>query len=156
MEIGYELFLDKEKLKSRFIVADIFVENSDLKQLDGQIDIIHASSFYHLFDWDDQIKAIKRTMQLLKPQSGSMIVGRQAGNINPGRYSRPGKLGSRYRHDVASWQNLWKQVGEESGTEWDVSARLEVEEYFAGDEGKLYGDWNPETTRRLVFAARRV
>jgi SAM-dependent methyltransferase len=65
-EIGYDLFLDKSSLKTKFIEADIFDAESNLKELDGKLDIVHAASFLHLFDWDGQIKAAKRLIELLK------------------------------------------------------------------------------------------
>ena len=67
---GYHLFLDKETLKTCFFEADIFNAESELKQLDGKIDVVNAASFFHLFDWDGQVKAAKRVVQLLKPVSG--------------------------------------------------------------------------------------
>src|SRR5207253_3242808 len=60
MDIGYELFLDKSTSKITFIAADILNPDSDLKQLNGQIDIIHAASFLHLFDWDECVQACRQ------------------------------------------------------------------------------------------------
>jgi SAM-dependent methyltransferase len=50
IDLGYNMLRDKESLKSRFVIADIFGPNSDLKLVNGSIDIIHAWAFFHLFD----------------------------------------------------------------------------------------------------------
>jgi hypothetical protein len=49
MNIGYDLFLDKDTLGTTFIAADIFDESekSGLKVLEGTVDIIHAAFFFH-------------------------------------------------------------------------------------------------------------
>ncbi len=52
IELGYELFRDKETLKTKFIAANVFDTDSSLKDLEGTIDIVGASSFFHLFNWE--------------------------------------------------------------------------------------------------------
>jgi SAM-dependent methyltransferase len=165
LDVGYELFKDRETLKSTLLAADIFDENSEtLKDLEGKMDIVHAGSFFYLFEWDQQVLAARRCVSLLRAQPGSILVGKQAGDVNAGQKSRPGKLGSRYRHNAESWKKLWEQVAKETGTEWDIAVReLEDKEYFREMTGgmdlsklKSYGDWNPETTRRVEFLFRRI
>jgi hypothetical protein len=152
--VGYRLFNDKTKLKSRLMAADIFDPNSKLRQLDGQMDIIHAGSFYHLFSWDQQVQAVKRTVEHLKQCPGSMVVGRHAGDTEPGEKARPGKLGSRYRHNAETWAELWRQVGRETGTTWQVKVDELADESYFRDSAVTYSDWKPETTRRLQFVMR--
>ncbi len=150
MELGYDLFRDKDKLKSQFIAAGIFDEDSDLKLLDGKIDIIHTGSFFHLFTWDEQVQIAKRVVRLLKPKPNSMVIGRQFGNVKPGEYPRRSGKGTRYRHDVASWERMWEQVGNETGTKWKVEASL-VEMKQKEDFKHLYDNG----ARRLRFLVRR-
>lgn len=50
-DLGYDLFFDKEHLSSEFLIADIFGKDSALENLDGKIDIVYASNFFHLFGW---------------------------------------------------------------------------------------------------------
>jgi len=159
MDVGFDLFEDRSKIDTHFIAADIFDPESDLKQLDGgKVDIVHTGSFFHLFSWDDQVKAAKRVVGMLKketPGLGSLVVGRHAGDRVAGEKSRPGKLGSRYRHNAASWERLWAQVGEETGTQWIMhTEELVDEKYFR--EGTQYSDWNPENTIRIQFVMRMV
>jgi len=152
MELGYDLFLDKDKLTSQFIAADVFDPESDLKQLEGKIDIIQSSSFFHLFTWDQQVELGKIVVKLLKPQPGSMIFGRQVGNKTPAEYPRRQGEGTRYRHDAASWNKLWMQIGEETGTKWHVEAELQPPNLLMVTEFK---DLHPEGTGLLKSTVRR-
>ncbi|OCL02466.1 hypothetical protein AOQ84DRAFT_327380 [Glonium stellatum] len=155
MELGYDLFLDRETLKTKFIAGDIFDPDSPIKQLDGKIDIINASSFLHLFSWDQQVKASKVLVSLLKPQAGGLIIGRQMGDVEakecPVR-SRPEI--TRFRHNGESFKRMWKLVGDETGTDWQVDVRL-----TDTDLTRLIGtpvDWLPAGARAMSFTIRRL
>ncbi|MCJ1298531.1 hypothetical protein MMC08_001321 [Hypocenomyce scalaris] len=155
INLGYDLFLDKETLKTTFLTADIFDPESALKQLDGQIDIVYTGSFFHLFVWDDQVKVAKRVARLLKPRKGSLVLGRQVGTVKPGEYPhRTNPTGVMWRHDGASFASMWKEVGEATGTKWDVNATLDERSGFAG---KTQGsEWSNPNMRRLRFEVQRV
>ena len=120
IDLGYELFRDKETLKSRFFEGDIFDADSALKEMHGIVDIICASSFFHLFNWDEQKQAAVQTAKLMKPQAGSLLIGRQVGSSEPGEKGRSGGKGTRYRHDLETWRKMWKEVGDEVGVEFQV------------------------------------
>jgi hypothetical protein len=128
VNIGYDLFRDEEKLPRSHLIApaDIFDQSSRLKQFDGKADIIHANSVFHLFSWDDQMKAAKRVVQLMRPQKGSLILGSQIAHKDPGEVeSRPGRRSSTmYRHDEKSWERFWETVGEEVGLSFRVKSSL--------------------------------
>ena len=124
IDVGYELFKDKETLKSRFIAADIFDSKSALQELEGKIDIVDASSFFHLFNWDDQKQIAHSVVKLMRPQKNSLLVGRQAGHVKPGEYARMNGQGTRWRHDIESWQRLWTEVGEEMGVKFEVDGSM--------------------------------
>ncbi|KAF2867678.1 hypothetical protein BDV95DRAFT_172554 [Massariosphaeria phaeospora] len=148
MEIGYDLFLDKATLKTTFMAADVFEKDSELNRLDGEIDIVHAASFFHLFGWEGQLQAAKRMVSLVKPKPGSLIVGRHIGNINPGEEA------SKFMHDADSFALLWKQVGEETATSWEVDARLgdkDLAEKTGSGANSV-----PEDTRWLSYTVRRL
>lgn len=51
LELGYELFRDRDWMKEGiFVAGDMLQENdANLDVLTGKIDIIYASSFFHLF-----------------------------------------------------------------------------------------------------------
>ncbi|KAH8693712.1 hypothetical protein BGW36DRAFT_301111 [Talaromyces proteolyticus] len=151
MNLGYDLFLDKDRFKARFIAADIFDDNSDLvKELTGQIDIIYAGSFLHLFGKEDSFKVAKRLVSLLKDKPNALILGRQVGNIDPGEQREVAGEKSIFRHNEASWIEFWHQVGEETGVKWKVEASLVSG--LAESTWKWHKDKN---VRLLKFAVRR-
>ena len=122
VELGYDLFRDRETLQTKFIPGDIFDENSALKELDGKVDLVGASAFFHLFDLERQKIVARRVAKLMKPQENSLIVGIQVGNLVPGDVpSRT--FGSRYQHNLDSWRKLWAEVGEEIGVKFEVDGR---------------------------------
>jgi len=152
MELGYDLFLDRDKLEAKFIAADIFDEDSDLKLLDGQINIIHTGSFFHLFTWNEQVQIAKRVIRLLKPQPNSMVIGRQIGNLAPGEYLRRNGKGTRYRHNEDTWKRMWEEVGNATGTKWKVEAGLVDNDIRMVEDFRFL---QPKGTRRLRFIVRR-
>lgn len=113
--IGYDIFLDKSTLKSKFIEADVFDAGSGLKELDGKLNIVHAASFFHLFDWDGQVAVAKRIGQLLKDEPGVMVFGRQGGMPEAGTIDHIQNGKSSYWHNPESWAKMWKQAGDETG-----------------------------------------
>jgi SAM-dependent methyltransferase len=147
-DIGYDLFLDKESLSTKFIAADVFDTDSGLKELDGRLDLVHTASFFHLFDWDGQVKAAKRVVELLRAEPEVMIFGRQGGMPQAGALPN---LDS-YWHNSESWAKLWKQVGEETGTEWKVESFLGEEDLTKRMNAKIV----PAGTRFLTFNIRRL
>jgi hypothetical protein len=131
MSLGYELFKDKDRLQTTFITADVFDDSSPLIGLAGQINIIYTGAFFHLFNLEDQEKIAIRIIQLLVPQTGSMIIGQQSGSEIPGHYSRAGDTGGpkHFRHNPQSWKELWDRVGKKTGSRWSVEADLRFPEF---------------------------
>ena len=153
MELGYKLFLDREKFHAKLVAGDVFKPNAELDQLNGQIDIIQASSFFHLFDYDEQKTVAKRCIVLLKPQKDSLICGRQVGNVNAGDFQhRTRPHGKMFRHNPESWKSLWKEVGEETGTQWDV--QVSQQPWTNTDE--KYSAYQDPGMMRLSFSLRRL
>ncbi|GKZ25563.1 hypothetical protein AbraIFM66951_001335 [Aspergillus brasiliensis] len=150
IELGYDLFADRDTLACEFITGDIFDDRSELLQrLSGKVDMINAASFFHLFDWDTQVKLAKRVITLLKPKPGSIVVGRHVGDYNPGELEAS-ELGSKiWRHDLGSWRRLWEQVGRETGSEWIVDVTAEE---WKGIKKVAH---NGETTFKMKFVVRR-
>ena len=132
ISLGYDLFLDKDKLKSKFITANIFDPDSALmKQLANKVDIVHTSAFFHLFNLEDQLQIAKRVINLVRPRPGSLVIGRQVGNINPSSIARRSGSGTRYRHNDASWIKMWEQASQETGTSWKIEATLLDSSHFS-------------------------
>jgi SAM-dependent methyltransferase len=146
MELGYKLFKDHDKLRSKFLVADIFDPSSPLKDLQGQVDMIYTGHFFHLWGLEHQKIAAKTVASLLQPQAGSMILGRQMGAVEP--HEKESATGTMFRHNVETWKALWNEIGEELGVTFKVDARL-------GDLGNGHfvagGD-----SKCLYFSIRRL
>jgi hypothetical protein len=142
----------------------VFAPNEHLTSLQGTISIVYTGSFFHLFDYAPQVEIAKLIVRLLKPEKGSMLLGRQVGNITSGVYSRPGYRGeiSRFRHNEHSWKEMWEKVGEETGTRWDVQVQLDefrfgAETSSSSDaEKKLAVERREPGTRRLRFVVTRL
>jgi len=124
-DLGYKLFRDKEILKSQFIVADIFEPSSALSSLYGKMDIIYAGSFLHLFGWAEQVEICKQIVKLLKDKKGSMLLGRQVGNLDAGEiFHRSNEGGTMFRHNGESFKKMWDEVGELTKTKWRVETEM--------------------------------
>lgn len=130
LELGYELFRDRNTLKSTFIAADIFQTdppNPLMAQLEGKVDIINASSFFHLFSLEQQKTVARAVVRLLRPRKDSLLVGRQkAAAVAGATKPRPGapRLADRYWHSEESWKDFWRAIGEEVGVEFEVRVRM--------------------------------
>lgn len=124
VELGFELFKDKATMQSQFIVMDLLATPSVPAQLQGKVDFIFASSFFHLFGWDDQLTLSRRAVEMLKPEAGSMIFGHQLGCVEAEEKAVPDvPSGKVYFHDPESFRKFWRIVGEETGTEWKVQVK---------------------------------
>lgn len=152
MELGYELFLDRQTLRSRFVVADIFKGASqeggwaDLER--RGIDVLHCSAFFHLFSLGDQVAAAKQIARLVK--TGGVIVGRQVGSVKPGNVPAI-KVGSfSYRHNVGTFDTLWREAGEATGTQWRVEGTMDMVGI------KPDSPVEDENSRRLLFTITRI
>ena len=153
MDLGYELFLDRETLKSKFIVADVFKGESQggpwTELMASGVDVIHCSAFFHLFPLEEQLVAAKTIAKLVK--KNGMIVGRQSGSIQPGEVAaiKPGSTS--FRHDVTTLTEMWKKVGAETGTKWKVDGSLDE----VGIKTTKKNTVEDENSRRLLFTIIR-
>jgi SAM-dependent methyltransferase len=146
IELGYKLFRDRDRLQARFLVADIFDSNTALTDLSGHIDMIYAGSFFHLWGLEDQIKVSKAVVALLRPEPGSMILGRQIGATEA--LEKTSATGTMYRHNVESFKKMWKEIGDDLGITFTVEAKLKTLR-----DNHLY--FHTDDTRRLWFTIRR-
>ena len=188
VDIGYDLFQDRDTLKSKFVIADMMADYAQdtttqmsgepladssgfssstqetqntsiipFSELNGQISIIGANSFFHLANWCEQLQMAKNTVRLLAPIPGSLILGRQVGSLIPGEYNsiNEDSQAKRYAHNVESFCRFWDQVACEvgNGCKFRVEAHLDEEELGVNrNQGQ---SWSEPNIRRLVFAVWR-
>ena len=163
LELGYDLFADRDSCKAHFFAVDVLRDLGDadegrectLAKLKGEIDFVYAASFFHLFSWDDQVRITKWVVQVLRPRKGSMVFGRQTGIVRGQETERrvrkekdEGK-GPIWRHDVESWKRLWDLVGEATGSKWEVWAELY-------DSPHTLQHWSGEGVRMLRYEVTRL
>ncbi|KAK0644352.1 hypothetical protein B0T16DRAFT_333808 [Cercophora newfieldiana] len=159
IDVGYDLFKDRDRLQTTFIAADVFDDKSPLVALAGQVDIIYTGAFFHLFGIEEQEKVAARVVQLLAPKPGSMVIGRQSGHEEAGEFGRAGDKSGRkhFRHNPQSWKALWDRVGERTGSKWSVEADLKMREYTLAElEGKSEAIRRKMTGMGLRFVVRRL
>ena len=148
-QLGFELFRDREKMCAEFIHADIFEPGSGLGRLSGQMDIVIVGQFLHLFDWAQQVLAMRKIVELSR--SGSVLVGYQRGQVRAQAVTRP--WGQMFLHDVESFRRIWCQVEAETGSRWDLEAEMVDLREWGMEEEDL--EWMPPGQRGINFVGTR-
>jgi len=152
VDLGYRLFLDRDTFGAKLLVANIFDDQGPLiEELGSQMSIVHIGLFLHLFNWEEQRKICEQIVKLLKPERGVLVLGQQLGSTEP-KDVPFGENKKVFRHDVKSFEKLWKEVGERTSSEWSVKANLDG----GLGSGEKKRTWDDDYTRRLVFEVERV
>ncbi|KAI9059640.1 hypothetical protein FKP32DRAFT_1129713 [Trametes sanguinea] len=117
---------------------------TSLNPLRGRVSIIHASSFFHLFDEEKQAHIARALGALLSPEPGSMILGMHGANSQKGldsiTYGVDGKATFHlFSHSPESWTDLWDGLVFKKGTV-KVEASL-MERAGMGDRKFLFLHW---------------
>ncbi|KAF3904411.1 hypothetical protein ABW21_db0204771 [Orbilia brochopaga] len=151
LDLGYELWRDRETLEVQFLEADIFdaSENAPLKPYQGSFDFVHVGMMLHLFTWEMQIKLMERCIIFLKPQKGSMIVGQAVGLVEGGEVALAGAATASFRHSADTFKKLMKEVQEKTGIEFEVKA--DIDEDWRLPTGHPSFD---SMMRRLIFEVK--
>ena len=74
-------------MKAYFVQTDVLDSTSDLERFNGSIDIIIACQFFHLFDREKQVAAMKRVVKLSRP--GAQVIGYQQAQEKAQEMLRP-------------------------------------------------------------------
>jgi SAM-dependent methyltransferase len=153
IDLGYDLFRDRDKIKSQFVVANMLDENNDeLDSLAGSFDTIHVGMVIQLFNRDEQMKFLAKVFKLGKEEPGVLIVGHFLGHTDAAE-DVPGKFGqANMRHNLESWFKLWNEVCEKTGTRWRLETTIDTLVGF----GPRHSTWRDPKWRRLVFEAERA
>ncbi|KAI1317382.1 hypothetical protein F5Y16DRAFT_152903 [Xylariaceae sp. FL0255] len=119
LDFGYDLFCDRGKTKATYLSGDMLKDpDSKFEGLNGIIDIIYASAFFHLFERQDQIRTAKRMIGFLNPNNPDVIIFGQNGGPKVSGWEK-------YVLDERSWTEMWNEVGKETGTSWRTEMNLE-------------------------------
>ncbi|KAG6861458.1 hypothetical protein C0995_016549 [Termitomyces sp. Mi166 len=87
-----------------------------LTPLQGHVSVIHASSFFHLFNEGRQHELAQRLATLLSPIPGSMLFGSHIGKPEKGIVQGAAGEPSLFSHSPESWRDLWDGQVFEKGT----------------------------------------
>ncbi|KAL8898829.1 MAG: hypothetical protein Q9207_006507 [Kuettlingeria erythrocarpa] len=179
IDLSYDLFKDRATLKSRFVVEDMFHANAEgnghlneespagegkppsasstphLASLENRMSVIAANSIFHLYNYSDQLRLAKRVVQLLSPERGSLILGRQVGSAQPGEYTAVNNQGTRYAHDIASFRKFWDQVAKDIGNDCRFRVEAILDEEELGENKSQGQNWSEPNIRRLRFGVWR-
>ena len=115
------------------------------------MDLVQASQFLHLFDWEGQLAACMQiVVGLSKP--GTLLVGFQQGRKQARAYIRP--WGMMFYHNQDSFLQLWDLVQQRTDTHWtvDVSA-ITLQDWGMQDEDL---EWMPQDRMGINFVITRV
>ena len=101
-----------------------------LTPLHGRLSIIHASSFFHLFDEAGQRDLAHRLASLLSPEPGSLILGQHGATPYPNtHFETTDPSGTKHQmfcHSPESWKVLWEEVFGGGGPEGKVKVEAEL------------------------------
>ncbi|OQE36816.1 hypothetical protein PENCOP_c011G02681 [Penicillium coprophilum] len=151
--LGYHLFRDEGRMKATFINADFqkaeVAEDDCFSALRGKVDLVLASQFLHLFDWEGQIGASKKIVGLSKP--GTIIAGFQQGRKQARAYMRP--WGMMFYHNRESFLQMWDLVQQQTETQWTIDvSEVRLQDWGMQDEDL---EWMPEDRMGINFVITR-
>lgn len=130
-QYGHKLFKDNpDTFPVTFVQGDIFkltdiissmdkndaslTDTSSLLPFKDRVSTIHAGSFFHVFNLDQQRELARRCVSLLTREKGSIIFGEQMGTLEP-RHLRHDAL---YAHSPESWECGWREVFSETAIKY--------------------------------------
>lgn len=133
-----------------------FAESELCHMLAEKVDVIFASSLFHLWDYNTRFLATTRLVRMCRDKPGVMITGRQVGSLLGGHYKFHG-FGSdvfHYRHNVETFKGFWKDIEEATQTHWRI-----VADFFDKDaigEAKNVHPGFDDNTKVLCWSDTRV
>jgi len=153
IDLGYELFRDKEKLVSKMyqanILDDLTVE--PWPQLEGKFDVVNFSMVLHVFTREEQLVMFQRGIEVLKAgELGTTILGMACGADEASVEEWHGK--GVMIHNPETFSKLIEEVGDMTGTKWKVE--VELDNYISMWDPKYR--WIGPRMRRLVWELTRV
>ncbi|KXG52194.1 uncharacterized protein PGRI_084780 [Penicillium griseofulvum] len=150
--LGYHLFRDEGRMQATFIHADFqeisIQEDSRFTALRG-VDLVLASQFLHLFDWEGQIAASTKIVGLSKP--GTIVAGFQQGRERARAYIRP--WGMMFYHNRESFLHMWDIVQQGTGTRWTIDVSVVALQDWGMQNEDL--EWMPEDRMGINFVIKR-
>ncbi|KAL8953259.1 MAG: hypothetical protein Q9222_000864 [Ikaeria aurantiellina] len=126
--IAEDLFKDSRKLDASFAGADLLNADEKLwRELEGKIDIVHASSLFHLFGLERQRQIAHLISRIVKPVPGSLVVGLQlAAKEKAEHIPIVNDQEPSFCHSLESMQLMWDDAAQDIGSNTDKTLRWQV------------------------------
>ncbi|KAK8112943.1 hypothetical protein PG984_013469 [Apiospora sp. TS-2023a] len=165
LQLGYELFADRDRLEAAFVPGDVFAEDF-LGDYRGKVDIVYLGSFLHLFSEPQQRAVVRQLRRLLRPCAGSMVFGRNLGAGKGGPFRMESIGWDLYRHDPETIANLFQSScdevdgsnssagGNKSKVRWEVTSSLS--RYSSANWDNDRRGWQGDETKQMMFTATRL
>lgn len=150
IELGYELFRDRDSLASRFYAASIF-DDDFLAEWRGRVDVIYVGAFLHLFDFDSQVRVMAQLVRLLRKSPGSLVFGRNIAATKGGDFRMESFDWDLFRHSPDTMRALWDRAPE---GQWGVQADLMP--YRSEGWDSRHRGWEGDETKEMKFVVRRL
>ncbi|KAK4446670.1 methyltransferase [Podospora aff. communis PSN243] len=153
IDVGFDLFRDRDKLGSQFHRANVLddVSVAPWPRLKGKFDIVNSSMVLHAFTWEESVEFFVRSIQMLKPDAmGTTVMGFATGSEAEEVWGIEGRLIP--SHNGESFRRLVAEVEEKTGTRWEV--RVELDAYLSVYNPR-YSYLKP-TARRILWEMTRV
>ncbi|KAK7959768.1 Methyltransferase [Apiospora aurea] len=166
LQLGYELFADRDRFEATFVPADVFAEDF-LAEYRGKVDIVYLGSFLHLFSEPQQRVVVRQLRRLLRPRAGSMVFGRNLGAGKGGPFRMESIGWDLYRHDPNTIADLFQSSYDEAETidpyangggeakaQWEVTSSLG--RYGSANWDDDRRGWQGDETKQMMFTAIRL
>jgi hypothetical protein len=121
-----------------------------LNPLQGHVSAIYASSFFHLFPEDAQVRLGRALAGLLSPQPGSIIFGIHLGLPESGFLEDPLIPRRLFCHSPQSWSELWDGEVFPKGSVKVLAFVMEV------PKDGVYPEADSSSIRLLVWSVTRL
>lgn len=151
IDLGYELFRDREMLKTTFYVQDFF-DDAFLPDLHGKVDMLFLGNILHLFGFEKQKVIMAQLMKVLRKRKGPVVFGVHLGAADGGIFRNEVCDWDLYHHSQRTIEELF--AVDEDG-KWAVESQLHgyaVKGWERNAEPSQGGDEN----KLMRFVARRM
>ncbi|KAI0149576.1 hypothetical protein GGR57DRAFT_504753 [Xylariaceae sp. FL1272] len=153
IDLGYELFRDRDILPSEMYQANVLDELTvaPWPKLQGRFDVVNFSFVLHCFSRDEQVVMFERGIAALKERTlGTTIMGLASGAHEATVSMWNGK--GVYIHNPESFRSLIEEVEEKTDTKWQVE--VELDNYINGEDPKYH--WIGPKMKRLAWDMTRI
>ena len=123
----------------------------------GQTDIVHASSFFHLFGLEKQSRIARSITGFVRPVHGSLVLGLQLAARGKAEYIPVvNEEEPTFCHSLESMQSLWNEAGRSAGlTGSALRWKVEIKERDVPKSHRI-GLLSNEKLREVLWTAKLV